>query len=69
MKKNLLRRSANSSMVEPRTVSGTIVDALIVIVLIGVMIAAAVITANAQLPFFVAVWRVCLLLCHSVTHP
>lgn len=39
MKKNLLRRSANSSMVEPRTVSGTIVDALIVIVLIGVMIA------------------------------
>lgn len=33
-----LRRSNNSSMVEARTVSGTIVDILIVLVLIGVMI-------------------------------
>lgn len=36
--KFLRRKSANSSIVEARTVSGTIVDILIILVLIGVMI-------------------------------
>jgi len=38
MNRKFLRRNSNSSMVETRTLSGTVADILIVLVLIGVMI-------------------------------